>query len=73
MVILPTIRRSWFKLVKVCFGGQTVTLGNFTFLMGSVSIVVVTGFSFHDLKELKIRKPDPENPNTTTTLHRNLE
>ena len=41
--------------VKVSFGGQIVTLGNFIFEIVLVSIVVVIGLSVHDLSASLIR------------------
>ena len=53
-------------------GGHTMTLGYAISDMGRVSIVVVTGFSFHALKDLEIKNPAPVKPAMTTRIQKSL-
>ena len=54
-------------------GGQTVILGNVTFVIGSVSIVEVIGFSSQSENERKIKIPAVEKPDMTTIVQKTFD
>ena len=53
-------------------GGHTITLGNTISDMGRVSMVVVTGLSFHSSKDLDIKTQAPVKPAMTTRTQNSL-
>ena len=64
--------KSWLMLVKVFFGGQTITFGNLTSSMWKVSSVVETGCSAQLSYDWLMRIPAPVMPPSTTQTQSSL-
>ena len=58
--------------LKVFFGGQTVTFGNFISDMGTVLVVVLTGLSAQDWNDSQVRKVARINPMATMRIQKTL-